>query len=385
MGNTQLDPPPSNDDIIENRTTRSLSAKSIIVHSTLFLATFVSCTIAGAWWNGSRDPFDVANWGTGVTYACLIMLFISAHEFGHYFAARIHGVDATLPFYIPMPFVNIMPFGTMGAVIRTKTAVPSRKVLFDIGVSGPLAGFVVSLVILIVGFLSLPPKDHIYSIHPEYLQFFGGMVPDFGMYFGDTLVYTILSHILPGVQTNLPPMNEMYHYPFLCVGWFGLFVTSLNLLPIGQLDGGHVVYAMFGKHQRTIARVALACMTLLGLGGLLGDCKAMLAIDSPDDLFVFLQSLLSPVIHVLDLYAPWVFMGWTGWLMWAFFARFFFRLQHPTLQDDTPLDKKRMLVGWIAIAVFVVSFAPSGIFDKSATDAMKILRNHDAVVLLSPQ
>lgn len=376
MGYTQIDESNEHDDTNQGVVVEPPKQRWWL-HIALFVATFVSCTIAGTVWGGERNPFDVSAWGTGLTYAVLIMMFISAHEFGHFFAARYHGVDATLPYYIPMPFFNLMPFGTMGAVIRTRSVIPSRRVLFDIGVAGPLAGFVVSVVILVVGLMTLPSKDYLYKIHPEYMQYFGGMVPDFGMYFGDTVLYSILIRLLPIEQSYLPPMNEMYHYPFLCVGWFGLFVTSLNMLPIGQLDGGHVVYGMFGRNQLRIAKVVVAIMVLIGLGGLLGDAKSFINVDSPDSVFLFLQSLLRPILIWIDEHVPWLFQGWTGWLMWAAFARFFFRLQHPVIANDEPLDKRRMMIGWIALIVFALSFSPNGIFEKqpSATSFPQPSRN----------
>ena len=261
------------------------------LHITLFILTFISTIIAGVSWNG-KNFTDVSTWDSGLTYAALIMLFISAHEFGHYFAARYHGVDATLPFYIPMPAPFLMPFGTMGAVIRTRSPIKNRKVLFDIGVSGPLAGFVVSLAVLVYGFLSLPGKEYLYDIHPEYLSLFGGDIPHFGLTFGDTLLYSFLANVFANPYGFLPPMNEIYHYPFLCVGWFGLFVTSLNLLPVGQLDGGHITYAMFGKKQGIVSRIVVAVMVAIGLFAVLGELRSYLEIDNPDSLFSFLQSIV---------------------------------------------------------------------------------------------
>ena len=378
MGYTQLDENQDGDSF--TTATPERKPQRWVLHAFLFVATFVSCTIAGAVWSGVQQPFDVSTWGAGLTYAVLIMVFISAHEFGHYFAARHHGVDATLPYYIPMPFVAFMPFGTMGAVIRTRSVIPSRNILFDIGVAGPLAGFVVSLLTLIIGLMTLPPREYLYAIHPEYLQYFGGIIPDFGMYFGDTALYSILTSVLPITSSNLPPMNEMYHYPFLCVGWFGLFVTSLNMLPIGQLDGGHVVYGMFGTNQRRIARIAVAIMIAIGMGGVLGDLRGFIDIDSPDSIFLFLQSSIRPLIRWIGQNAPWVFQGWTGWLVWAGFARFFFRLNHPDIHSDEPLDRRRMIVGWIALLIFALCFSPNGIYEKSAGAGAPLFVKPDAVV-----
>lgn len=222
------------------------------LHITLFIATFITCMIAGAQWQ-MKDASDINNWHYGITYAILLLTFLSAHEFGHYFASRIHKVDATLPFYIPVPFPEVL-FGTFGAVIKTRSPMNSKKALFDIGVAGPIAGFIVCIIFLIIGFSSLPPQEYIYTIHPNYLAH-GGLIPLTGLHFGDNLLYMMFERIFSNPSVWIPPMNEMYHYPFLCVGWFGLFVTSLNLLPIGQLDGGHVIFTMFGFAQSRISRI----------------------------------------------------------------------------------------------------------------------------------
>ena len=147
-------------------------------------------------------------------------------------------------------FPGVVNFGTLGAVIRTKSAIPSKKVMFDIGVAGPIAGFIATLLILSYGFLALPGKEFILSIHPQYFsqtQPAGGV----DLTFGNPLLYQFLSFIFTNPTNQfVPPMTEMYHYPFLCAGWFGLFVTSMNLLPVGQLDGGHLAYTMFGPRPQ---------------------------------------------------------------------------------------------------------------------------------------
>jgi len=254
---------------------------------------------------------------------------LSSHEFGHYFAARHHGVSSTLPFFLPFPsFFGLFPFGTLGAVIRLRSAIPSRKVLFDIGAAGPIAGFIVSLVILIVGFYTLPPKEYLYTIHPEYAQM--QQLPAGGLSFGATPLYWLLSRILVPEGAFLPAMNEMYHYPFLCVGWFGLFVTAMNLIPVGQLDGGHISYALFGNRYHTIAQVALTALVVMGLTGLL------------------------PLIGIDFQY------GWPGWLFWALMLIVFirgFRMQRPLIEDETPLDPVRTFLGWVCILIFVASFS----------------------------
>jgi membrane-associated protease RseP (regulator of RpoE activity) len=259
---------------------------------------------------------------------------LASHEFGHYIAARIHQVQSTLPFFIPFPsFLGVFPFGTLGAVIRLRSAIPSRKVIFDIGAAGPLAGFVVSVIILAVGFITLPSKTYLYTIHPEYAQM--SSIPTEGLTFGRTLLFSAMSVLFAPPGAFVPPMNEIYHYPFLCVGWFGMFVTAMNLIPVGQLDGGHISYAMFGNVYHRIAQVSLVVLVIFGSLG-------------------FLPLFGIPFEH-----------GWTGWLFWAIMLIAFMRalkLNRPPVEDDTPLDGTRLTIGWICVLVFFVSFSITPIY-----------------------
>lgn len=290
--------------------------------------TFFTTTLAGVQWL-TKNPFELANFPAGITYAALLIFMLSSHEFGHYFAARRHGVDSTLPFFLPFPSVfGLFPFGTLGAVIRLRSPIPSRKVLFDIGAAGPIAGFIVSLVILVIGFTTLPSKEYLYTIHPEYAQM--DQLPTGGLSFGATPLYWLLSRTLAPDNAFVPAMNEMYHYPFLCVGWFGLFVTAMNLIPVGQLDGGHISYALFGRRYHTIAQVALTALVVMGLSGLL------------------------PLVGVEFHY------GWPGWLFWALMLIVFirgFRMQRPPIEDETPLDPVRAFLGWVCVVIFVSCFS----------------------------
>ncbi len=298
-----------------------------LLHLGLLLLTFLTTTLAGVQWL-NRDPVELAYFPAGLTYSVLILLMLCSHEMGHYVAARLHGVRATLPYFIPFPSIwGLVPFGTLGAVIRLKSEVPSRKALFDIGAAGPIAGFVTSLAILIVGFRTLPPIDFLYQIHPEYAQLSG--IPQAGLTFGRTLLYTCVEKFVAPAGAFIPPMNEIYHYPFLCVGWFGLLVTAMNLLPIGQLDGGHISFAMFGVFYHRIAQSALVCMVILGTLGFL----PLLGISVP--------------------------FGWTGWLMWAIVLVVFMRgrLRRPPISNDAPLNNVRLILGWCCQVIFVCSFS----------------------------
>lgn len=307
------------------------SARTIFIHVALFVLTFVTTTLAGVQWL-NKDATELMNFPEGLTYSLLLLLVLGVHEFGHYFAARYHGVNATLPFFIPFPSVLqlwfLNPFGTMGAVIRLMSPIPSRRVLFDIGAAGPLAGFVASAVILVLGFANLPGKEYLYSIHPEYA--FMQTIPEGGWVFGRSIFYSLGSVLCAPAGSFIPPMNELYHYPFLCVGWFGLLVTAINLIPVGQLDGGHVSYAMFGAGYHRIAQIALVALAVMGVAGLL------------------------PAIGIDPGF------GYAGWLFWALILIFFMRvlkLDRPALLDETPLDQVRRTLGWTCFAIFVGSFS----------------------------
>lgn len=304
----------------------------ILINIVLFLLTIFTTTIAGVGW-ANKDPYDLNNFSNGLTYSILMLLVISTHEFGHYFAARIHKVPVTLPFYLPFPFLFLNPFGTMGAVIRMKARYYSRKALLDIGAAGPIAGWITSVIILIIGFINLPPLNYLYEIHPEYKS---TGIPLSGFTFGYNILFIAFEKIFassPGVF--MPPMNEIYHYPFLCVGWFGLLITSLNMLPIGQLDGGHISYAMFGDKHKYVAYLIFALLLIFGIIGLL------------------------PLIGVNNN------SGSINWLVWALLIFFVIKIKHPPTyhESEAPLDSGRMLIGWFTFFIFIVSFCPVPVFE----------------------
>ena len=260
--------------------------KRIIVQIALFVATFISTTLAGAQWSYSQSVFmDNFTWDdfvNGLAYSVPLLLILTVHEFGHYFVAMYHKVKASLPYYIPFPPIPFFPFslGTMGAVIRLRTRPVSNVQNFDIGVAGPVAGFIVALAILFYGFQTLPPPEYIYQFHPEYEQYgpdYADVVysPDYmkkheifiDIQIGSNLLFWILEKTVAD-PARIPNPREIMHYPILLACYIGLFVTCLNLLPIGQLDGGHVVYGLFGyKIHRTVARVFfIALVFYAGLG-----------------------------------------------------------------------------------------------------------------------
>lgn len=331
-----------------------------VLASFLFLLNILATIFAGVLWAG-RNPFEMTEWHYGMTYSLLLMLFLTAHELGHFFAAKYHKIETSLPYFLPFPLPLLSPFGTFGAFIKVRQSIPSRKILFDIGVAGPIAGFIVCIFILIIGFLTLPASEYLYTIHPDY-ALNGGHISTEGMFFGDTLLFTILKKLFLAPNTFFPPMNEIYHYPFLCVGWFGLFVTSLNMLPIGQLDGGHVIYSMFGKHQKRIGTVLWWILLVIGIGGALHLLKMSIANPSPDPVYTFLQVRVLSILNTIDTYAPWFLQCWNGWLLWVFIGRFIMKIQHPPVQDTSPIGTKRMIVGYCALLIFALSFSYNGIY-----------------------
>jgi membrane-associated protease RseP (regulator of RpoE activity) len=312
----------------------------------LFIATFVTTTFAGVAWM-DKDPTQLLNFPIGLTYSILILLVISTHEFGHYFAAKIHKVPVTLPYYIPFPILGLNPFGTMGAVIRMKAANYSRKALFDIGAAGPIAGWITCLVILIAGFMTLPGIDYLYKIHPE-IEING--LTGKGFHFGESFMFSFLGSIFAPEGSFIPPMNEVYHYPFLCVGWFGLLITSLNLMPIGQLDGGHIVYCMFPKYYKTIAKIFFALLLFFGLIGI----------------FPFLEYYDLLITSGFSPVTDWIMQfGSITWLIWAVLVMWIIKIEHPDTitQEDSKLDTTRMAVGLLCIFIFITSFTPRLAYD----------------------
>ncbi|MDZ4711970.1 MAG: site-2 protease family protein [bacterium] len=320
------------DSYVGHGETEKVSKYGILINILLFLTTFFTTTLAGVQW-ANKDPFQLENFSSGLTYSILILLVISTHEFGHYFAAKIHKVPVTLPYYIPFPFLFLNPFGTMGAVIRMKAKYYSRKALLDIGAAGPIAGWITSVIILIIGFTNLPPVSYLYNIHPEFAV---TGIPVSGFTFGYNILFFAFEKIFASSpDVFMPPMNEIYHYPFLCVGWFGLLITSLNMLPVGQLDGGHISYAMFGDKHKYAAYIVFAMLVLFGLAG---------------------------IIPFFDINLN---FGSLNWLLWAILIFFVIKIKHPPVysESEEPLSAGRMITGWFTFVIFVISFCPVPVYD----------------------
>ncbi|HEX9443979.1 MAG TPA: site-2 protease family protein [Candidatus Binatia bacterium] len=270
--------------------------RKLWLHAVLFLATFFTTTVAGAVQAGVDFISDPRQLVAGLPFSATLMSILLVHEMGHYLMSRYYRVEATLPYFIPGPSF----IGTFGAFIKMQSQMPHRRALFDIGAAGPLAGFVLSVPAVVVGFR---------------LSTIGPADPSGGISLGSSLLLTFLSKLTLGVVPD--DVNILLH-PIGAAGWVGLFVTALNLLPAGQLDGGHVTYAMFGKRAVWLARLTLAALATLAITGL-----------------------------------------WSGWWVWALLI-FFTGVRHPPPVDpDTPLDRKRKILGWVVLAILAVTFIPT--------------------------
>lgn len=239
----------------------------------------------------------------GLSFSVSLLFILLAHEMGHYIACRIYRVEATLPLFIPTPPM-IGPAGTFGAFIKIKSPMPSRRAVFDIGVAGPIAGFIALIPIAIIGIATMQPASAAKAASPS------------GIVFADPLMM-----LLVGLLFNVDLANSVGN-PFYFAAWVGLLVTALNLIPSGQLDGGHALYAVFGKTvHRWTGRVAFAVMATLSILG-------FLYFNSPSG---FLVAILLGVMM---------------------------RVRHPEPWDRTPLDKKRKAVAFLTLLIFVMCFLP---------------------------
>ena len=246
---------------------------------------------------------DFKTFSYGAKFAASLLSILTAHEAGHYVACRLYRIDATLPYFIPMPPL-LSPAGTLGAFIKIVSPLPSRRATFDVGVAGPIAGFVALVPILIAGLLTMKHAA------PQ------AVADAQGLYFADPLLTQLLAKIL-NIDLTLAEFN-----PFLAAAWVGMLVTSLNLMPSGQLDGGHAVYAIFGDavHRWTgvITFAAMATISVLG---------------------VVLYSSPSSLLFVVLL----------GVML---------KIRHPEPLDNTPLNAPRIVVAVLTLVIFILCFVP---------------------------
>ena len=285
----------------------------------LFLLTILSTMMAGAVLVGKSYFFEIQNAMFGWKYALAIITILTAHEFGHYFAAIYHKINASLPYYIPFPGTL---FGTLGAFIRLKSPIQNRKALLDVGAAGPIAGFIFSLFFLIIGYWQLPNKEGIIqfveTIHPWDMQGEG-----MNLVLGKSLLFALFNDVLAGGRL---PMNELYHFPFIFAGWIGLLVTSINLMPIGQLDGGHILYALVEKRARLFGISAFALLILLN------------------------------IILILQYFS-------FVWVLWIILIFVLIGFRHPpTINDNLHLSAQKKMIGWICMILFILCFPPLPIY-----------------------
>jgi len=373
--------------------------RRIIFQVFLFVATFITTTLAGAQWTYGHsifmDDFSWQDFTSGLAFSVPLLAILTVHEFGHYFVAMYHKVKSSLPYYIPFPPIPLFPFnfGTMGAVIRLRSRPVSNVQNFDIGVAGPVAGFILALVIMFYGFKTLPPPEYVFQFHPEYEQFgadYADVVyspeylknhgPVLDVAIGRNLLFLIYEKFVAD-PARVPNPREIMHYPVLFACYLALFFTCLNLLPVGQLDGGHVVYGLFGfRKHRIIATVFFFALVfyaglglpyidpalpqgtlLLGTGGyLLFLFVAFTGLNRPAQETFMYALLMFAAQFSLMAYTPGI-KGYEGWLLFAFVLGRFIGVEHPRSEIEQPLDSKRILLGWIALLMFVLCFSPAPI------------------------
>ncbi|HKQ97595.1 MAG TPA: site-2 protease family protein [Candidatus Polarisedimenticolia bacterium] len=266
----------------------------------LFLLTVLWTWSAGALMSGDSTrlvPWPTDLWGRpgawleGLSYALGVILILGAHEMGHYVACRLYRIDATLPLFLPAP----NPFGTFGAVIRIRSPFPSRKALFDVGIAGPIAGFVVAIPIVLYGLAHSTA---------------GGPMPEGTLSLSSCL---LLDGLYPLYFPAAP--TPIHLHPAFVAGWLGLFVTSLNLIPLAQLDGGHILYAVAPRRHESLSRVLLVVMSAVGAAS--GGYHLVL--------FALIFAVLG--------------------------------IRHPaTLDDAEPLGAGRRVLAGVALGIFVITF-----------------------------
>lgn len=264
-----------------------------------FALTALSTLVAGAYLEGAALDFPIRHpelVALGVPFAATLLGILTAHELGHWVAARRYGLDVSLPFFIPLPLLS--PIGTLGAVIKMRTPIYTRRMLLDVGAAGPLAGLLVAIPVTIWGVAHSP-------VLPSAT---GG-----GISLGEPLLFKAIMALF---GPTVPEGHDLYLGNVAFSGWIGLLVTALNMLPVGQLDGGHVVYSLLGRGQHAIAWAFFAAILVMG-------------------------------------------WWWPGWYVWAALLFFLIRIKHPPVLDpELELDGWRKAAGWLAVAAFVLCFTP---------------------------
>lgn len=361
----------------------------------LFIITFISATLTGAEWIYGRVFFfgeNTLGWPEffeGFKYSVPFLGVLTIHEFGHYFTAKKHKTDVTLPYYLPLWLGGLnSTFGTLGAFIRIKERINSRIKYFDIGISGPLAGFVASLFVLWYGFTHLPPLDYVFELFPVFKQYgndYGKFLetsPDYmSLKLGDSLIFNFFEQ---KVSSGELPHPYLYtNYPIIFAGYLSLFFTALNLLPIGQLDGGHILYGLIGDRAfNIVSPILFSCFIFYaGLGYfnayefttqdtqmffiLIGKFVAFILFNYfcfskiTDNLMTNLIIALSVVsLQLLISYFFPTIEGYSGFLAFGLIIGRFLGVYHPSTYDMKPLTLERKILGWVALIIFVICFSP---------------------------
>ncbi|MDW8159028.1 MAG: site-2 protease family protein [Bacteroidia bacterium] len=371
--------------------------KKIAFHVFLFFLTFITTTLAGAehvtnkFWFSYRtlDPLTLADFPKGLPFSISFLLFLSFHEFGHYFAAVYHRVKCTLPYFIPL-YLPLSPptisIGSMGAIIRIQKMPDSTVKIFDIGIAGPLAGFVISLLLLVYGFTHLPSKEYLFEMNPDYIERFGHVpteeeileaMPENSSLFtvGNSLIYKFFETFIANPE-KVPNHFEILHYPFLFAGFITLFFTALNLLPIGQLDGGHIAFGLFGrKVANQISKATVIAMLVYGGLGILHFNEPLWQIKFGFYLlylfFVVSSLVKSKDIRIMSLLILLILSlqqliqlyweeaeGHLLWLIFALIAVKWIGVEHPPVEYEIPLNLNRKILGYLAIVIFIISITP---------------------------
>jgi membrane-associated protease RseP (regulator of RpoE activity) len=362
--------------------------KRVLLQVGLFIATFITTTIAGAEWAYGRSvlmaDYTWQDFVSGLAFSIPFLMFLTFHEFGHYFTARYHKIKVTLPYYLPIPsFLLPNPIGTLGAVIRIMERIYSKTQNFDIGVSGPLAGFVVGLITLFYGFTNLPEPEYIFQFHPEYEQYgldYADHVYEnqkentMDLTIGKNLIFLFFEHYVAD-PARVPNPHEVMHYPVIFAGFLALVFTFLNLFPVGQLDGGRVIYGLFGfRIHRIIASIFFVGLLLYsGLGLVTPNTPSLIWVIPASIAFLYValtglgMSQRDTIMYSLVIFAVLFALGWqfpqlkgySGWLVFVLIIGRFVGVQHPPTQIEEPLDSKRILLGWLTLIIFILCFAPA--------------------------
>ena len=314
-----LSVPSNGSGVLLPRFARTSARPKYWLHLVLLFLTLVTTTAIGARlvanFRANLPAFDLerdfsailAMWShplmllTGLPFSLTLLTILLAHEFGHYFTCRYYRVDASLPYFIPFPSF----IGTLGAFIRIRSPIYSRQVLFDIGIAGPLAGFVFLVPALGIGL--------------AYSKILPGIANRGDLIMGVPVLIKLLDKcVFPGVAPA-----DIYLHPVARAAWVGIFATALNLLPIGQLDGGHILYSFVGDRHKLLSKIFVAALLPLGL-----------------------------------------FTHYWGWLLWAV-VLYIFCLRHPSIFDTARLSQGRRWLGYLALAIFVLCFMLAPVRDPA--------------------